>query len=679
MNDEQQIIEPVPTLAGYKKVPTFKLWIANQFPYIETDFDAITNYELLQAVIKYLNTIIENENNVESNVTALYNAFVNLHDYVENYFDNLDVQEEINNKLDEMVEDGTLDNILNNYVQLFKVYNTHTDMIADSSNFVLNMKIKTLGYYSINDGGNAEYIVTDVENSNIFQESIGNGLYINLLFQDTIYSKQVGLKGDGTTDESVALNNFFVKSVDANKVLNSGTYLTTIPVIIQGKWTEQQQYYPYAKYQRIIFDNASINYQGTENGIAILFNNFTNAKIEGLYINNESNICYVDFIGVWFTEFTNFKVKKIGIRHNYSDYSVLNKQSIEHIWLSNGVSSGGIEIDSSDSYCNGIYFNNMMISASQNEHNVILKSANSNQEIVFDNCDLSYATDSVFNIEQSQTGGGNITLKNCYLDSAIPMFKDYNLNNIQFNNYGSFDASSSSASLCSIITKNNMKNIIMPSRSSDGLRLPFTNINLALNGDIERNSRIDNRQDRLFGPSSDDCEKTYIDSNENINGHALELAYNLGENDSKILYFDALPAPDDNIYHVAIRCKKTQGSGNITLSFASTYNSYNDDMLPLNKEVILTSRMSFSGERNATESNRGFIQVGNTSNLKLEIYEVIVTYGKGIMYNLPLHEKAKRNIQFQLDANGNLQYRTYSPTNYGADTGWGAWKTITAT
>jgi len=127
MNDEQQIIEPVPTMAGYKKIPTFKLWIANQFPYIETDFDAITNYELLQAVIKYLNTIIENENNVESNVTALYNSFVNLHDYVENYFDNLDVQEEINNKLDKMVEDGTIQEILG---LLYPVKDGETNVVS---------------------------------------------------------------------------------------------------------------------------------------------------------------------------------------------------------------------------------------------------------------------------------------------------------------------------------------------------------------------------------------------------------------------------------------------------------------------------------------------------------------------------------------------------------------------
>lgn len=207
MNDEQQIIEPVPTMAGYKKIPTFKLWIANQFPYIETDFDAITNYELLQAVIKYLNTIIENENNVESNVTALYNAFVNLHDYVENFFDNLDVQEEVNNKLDKMVEDGTIESILLNYSQLTKVYNTYNDMMLDASTFVNGMKLKTLGYHFINDGGSAEYIVTNVQNNNKYQISIGTNLWVEMIIKDSINVNQFGAYGDNVNDDTNAIQN----------------------------------------------------------------------------------------------------------------------------------------------------------------------------------------------------------------------------------------------------------------------------------------------------------------------------------------------------------------------------------------------------------------------------------------------------------------------------------------
>lgn len=226
--EENQVLEPVPEMDGYKKIPTFKLWVANQFPYIETDFDAITNYELLQAVVKYLNTVIENENNVESNVTALYNAFVNLHDYVETFFDTLDVQDEVNTKLDEMVEDGTLESLLLNYTQVTKVFDTYNDMVFDTSTFVNGMKLKTLGYHYINDGGGADYIVTNVQNANKYQVSIGTNLWIEMILKGTIYPEQFGAYGNGTNDDTqaiqTALNFGFTHKLNVNFI---NKYLVT--------------------------------------------------------------------------------------------------------------------------------------------------------------------------------------------------------------------------------------------------------------------------------------------------------------------------------------------------------------------------------------------------------------------------------------------------------------------
>ena len=102
--------------------PTFKhiclmhIQQLTNFPYIEKDFDALTDYGLLCKVVDYLNQVIANENAQNDNIVALYNAFTELKNYVESFFDNLDVQEEINNKLDDMVEDGTLDEIISRYI-----------------------------------------------------------------------------------------------------------------------------------------------------------------------------------------------------------------------------------------------------------------------------------------------------------------------------------------------------------------------------------------------------------------------------------------------------------------------------------------------------------------------------------------------------------------------------------
>ena len=82
------------------------------FPFIEQDFDFITNYQFLCQVIDHLNEVIENSNTQNDAITELYNAFVELKDYV----DNLDLQEEVNNKLDEMASDGTLDTLIGKYI-----------------------------------------------------------------------------------------------------------------------------------------------------------------------------------------------------------------------------------------------------------------------------------------------------------------------------------------------------------------------------------------------------------------------------------------------------------------------------------------------------------------------------------------------------------------------------------
>ena len=89
----------------------FKLCVIQNFPFIEADFDAVTNYQLLCKVVEYLNNVIDNNNKQNTNITQLEQNFITLYNYVKDYFDNLDVQEEINKKLDEMAASGVLEQI----------------------------------------------------------------------------------------------------------------------------------------------------------------------------------------------------------------------------------------------------------------------------------------------------------------------------------------------------------------------------------------------------------------------------------------------------------------------------------------------------------------------------------------------------------------------------------------
>ena len=106
-----------PTKPTFKDVVYMSIRNLTNFPYIEKDFDAITDYELLCKVVEHLNNLISNNNTQNSTITGLYNAYVELQDYVNNYFDDLDVQDEINNKLESMANSGELTNLIAGYIQ----------------------------------------------------------------------------------------------------------------------------------------------------------------------------------------------------------------------------------------------------------------------------------------------------------------------------------------------------------------------------------------------------------------------------------------------------------------------------------------------------------------------------------------------------------------------------------
>lgn len=112
----------LPDMKEYKKynykLTPFKLCVLENFPFIEADFDAITNYQLLCKVVEYLNHVIDNQNTVEDNFKIMADNLTTLY----NFLDTLDLQDEVNNKLDEMTEDGTLAKIINE--QIFNNLNT---------------------------------------------------------------------------------------------------------------------------------------------------------------------------------------------------------------------------------------------------------------------------------------------------------------------------------------------------------------------------------------------------------------------------------------------------------------------------------------------------------------------------------------------------------------------------
>ena len=228
MNNEKKFIKLTP----------FKMQILQTFPFIDADFDAITNYELLCKVVEYLNITVDNVNLLESDFKVLY-------DYVHDYFNNLDVQQEINNKLDEMAESGELVQYIINYLNIagLLIFNNVEEM-KNNNYLSKGMKCKTLGYYQPNDDGEANYEIVDTKPTGYY-ETLNNNLYAKLIINESINLECFGAYGNGINDDSQALqtaiNNCKGKPIDIilrKKYAISQQINIDIPVILKGIYND---------------------------------------------------------------------------------------------------------------------------------------------------------------------------------------------------------------------------------------------------------------------------------------------------------------------------------------------------------------------------------------------------------------------------------------------------------
>ena len=170
--------------------------------------DAMTYYECLAYLVKYIeDTVIPAVNENAEALEELQRYYTQLKSYVDNYFADLDVQEEINNKLDQMAEDGTLQEIVSSYIQanVTWTFDTVADM-KSATNLVNGSYAQTLGFHSINDGGGAIYKITNTGTANEQDIIAVDSLLAVLHPVDHVTPEMFGAYGDGTTDDSTAIN-----------------------------------------------------------------------------------------------------------------------------------------------------------------------------------------------------------------------------------------------------------------------------------------------------------------------------------------------------------------------------------------------------------------------------------------------------------------------------------------
>ena len=137
----------------YTNLTPFKWYVLENFPFIEADFDALTNWQLFCKLGKEMNKIINSVNVSGHQVETLTTAFNNLQNYVNNYFSELNVQDEINNKLDEMVKNGTFESILEPFLNSFNT------KISTQNEKINTLEQRMNGFTNLPDGstsGDAE-------------------------------------------------------------------------------------------------------------------------------------------------------------------------------------------------------------------------------------------------------------------------------------------------------------------------------------------------------------------------------------------------------------------------------------------------------------------------------------------------------------------------------------------
>ena len=123
------------------KIPKLRRFVLQNFPFIEQDFDALTDYALICKVVEYLNKVIDQQNAVGQATQQLIEAFEALTQYVDHYFDNLDVQAEINKKIDQMAQDGYFASILRPMVEEVE---TELESQFDSYKTTVNAEIASI-------------------------------------------------------------------------------------------------------------------------------------------------------------------------------------------------------------------------------------------------------------------------------------------------------------------------------------------------------------------------------------------------------------------------------------------------------------------------------------------------------------------------------------------------------
>lgn len=312
---------------NFNNLTPFKWFVLENFPFIEADFDALTEWQLFCKLGKEMNKIINSENTLGNQVESITNAFIELQNYVNNYFDNLDVQEEINNKLNAMVNDGTLERIINQ--EIFGEINKKLDLLMLPKKFVLIGDSYGNGYTP--EGNITSWCELFKNNMNLSNENCiinaknGYGfarpnylfsVLLNELSEDNNVTDVVILGGYNDTPYSYSEINIGIKN--CKNIVNSK--------------------FPNAK-----LHIGMVGWANISDRLIKLFNTINNYKIS-CQNNNVNYIYNIEYtLHDYFTDFASDNIHpnengQIYIAYNLTNYFINNKVEVNRNYINCGIS-----------------------------------------------------------------------------------------------------------------------------------------------------------------------------------------------------------------------------------------------------------------------------------------------------------------------------------------------------
>ncbi|PFB95159.1 hypothetical protein CN296_20930 [Bacillus cereus] len=500
--------------------------------------------------------------------------------------------------------------------------------------------IETRGYYVVGDKGHGKYIIVSAgKPDDGFIIALDNGLYAKLVHNGTIYARQYGAKLDDATDDTVRLNAFFKMFGEAKLVINDGIAVTTNPLIVKGKWREDD---PTGKYnnslRKLVFDNATIRYTGEPGKCCIMFWRHFTSFIEGLAISRTSNKCYVDLTMMWHSEFKNFDIPMLCINKDTSIITEpIETKSVHTMKFGRGyIYNYNLRMDTGGSYVNSIHFYDVNFFSNLTSYCVEFYGNTSFQNITFNKCDMSYATRSIFYINELVAHSCSIKMDSCYLDSSIPYVEDSMFKGFALSVNGTIEASLNSSTQNLLYTTDYLKHYRTASFGADPDTIPTANLNLCKNGD--------------FFCTNPDATPGWIGNNPNVKFNFKAGNSSLSGNiltatflNNTTTYFYGIDAPITSPYTVGMRIKLISGKGRLQIGFAGFYRYLDLDNILIGQEFVLSS----SGFGNAIKNEGDALSFSVTlqnkgaENVVIEISEAFIVPGVQTRLLLPLHPKAQ--------------------------------------